>query len=85
VLEAIEIRYKAPTNDAERAALLNSMTAWSGRYTVAKDELTIMVDTSWSEVHQGERQKQTRFFKIEGNKMTWRTPPQAGSRPPGSG
>jgi hypothetical protein len=71
---------KPPTNDAERAALLNSMNAWSGRYTVDHDQLTILVDTSWSEVHQGERQKQVRFFKLEGNKLTWRTPPQIGSR-----
>ena len=71
---------KPPTNDAERAALLNSMNAWSGRYTVDNDQVTIIVDTSWSEVHQGERQKQVRFIKLEGNKLTWRTPPQIGSR-----
>ena len=71
---------KPPTNDAERAALLNSMSAYSGRYTVDNDQVTIIVDTSWSETHQGERQKQVRFIKLEGNKLTWRTPPQIGSR-----
>jgi hypothetical protein len=71
---------KPPTNDAERAALLDSMNAFSGEYAVEKDQLTIIVDTSWAEAHQGERQKQVRFFKIDGNKLTWRTPPQIGSR-----
>jgi hypothetical protein len=69
---------KPPTNDAERAALLTSMISLSGRYTVDKNEVIIMVDTSSSEGYQGERQKQVRFFKLEGNKLTWRTPPQIG-------
>jgi hypothetical protein len=72
---------KPPATDLERAALLNSMTAWSGRYTVvAKDEFHILVDTSWAEAHQGERQKQVRFVTIEGDRMTLRTPPQIGAR-----
>jgi lipocalin-like protein len=69
---------KPPTNDAERAALLTSMNSLSGRYTVEKDQVVIIVDTSSSEGYQGERQKQVRFFKLEGNKLTWRTPPQIG-------
>ena len=70
-----------PTNDAERAALLNSMTAWSGRYDiVAKGEFHVMVDTSWSEAHRGERRKQVRFVTIEGDRMVLRTPPQVGAR-----
>ena len=71
---------KAPSNDAERAALLSSMNVWSGKYTVAKDQITVVVDTSWAEAHQGERQKQVRFFRIDGNRLTWRTPPQIGGR-----
>jgi lipocalin-like protein len=70
---------KPPTNDAERAVLLKSMIAFSGKYNVDKDQLVILVDTSYAEVHQGERQKQVRFIKIEGDKLTSRTPPQAGS------
>ncbi len=71
---------KPATSDAERAALLNSMNAWSGKYAVEKDQLIMMVDASASEGYQGERQKQTRFFKIEGRKLTMRTPPQIGGR-----
>jgi hypothetical protein len=71
---------KPATNDAERAALLNSMNAWSGRYAVEKDQLIMMVDVSASEGYQGDRQKQTRFFKLDGGKMTMRTPPQIGGR-----
>ena len=70
-----------PANDAERAALLNSMTAWSGRYdVVGKDEFHVAVDTSWSETHRGERQNQVRFVRIEGDRMTLLTPPQVGAR-----
>ena len=72
---------KPPSNDAERAALLNSMTAWSGRYTVVdKDQFVAVVDTSWAEAHRAERQRQVRLVKIEGNKMTLRTVPQVGAR-----
>ena len=72
---------KPPTNDADRAALLKSMTAWSGRYTVvARDELHILVDTSWSEGHRGERQTQVRFANINGDRLILRTPPQIGAR-----
>ncbi len=71
---------KAPTNDAERAALLNSMLAYSGRYTVDKDQVIIIMDTSWAEAHQGDRQKQVRSFKLEGSTLTWRTPLQIGAR-----
>ena len=74
------IRPQAPTNDADRVALLGSMNAFSGRYTVDNDQLHITVDTSWAEAHTGERQKQVRFFKLEGDKLTWRTPPQIGAR-----
>ena len=72
---------KPPSNDEDRAALLNSMTAWSGRYTVVgRNEFHIAVDTSWAEAHHGDRQKQVRFVTMEGNRMTLRTPPQVGAR-----
>ena len=68
------------TGDAERTGLLNSMSAFSGKYVVDNDQLVIMVDTSWSEAHQGDRQKQVRLINLDGNKLTLRTPLQVGGR-----
>ena len=76
---------KPPTNDADRVALFNSMNVYSGRYTLEKDQFIIMVDTSFSEVQQGARQKLVRFFKIDGSKLTIRTPLQVGARGSASG
>ncbi len=69
-----------PTTEAERATLLTSMIAYSGKYTVDQDRVIIIVDTSWAEAYQGERQRQVRFFKLEGNRLITRTPFQFGAR-----
>jgi hypothetical protein len=72
---------KPPKSDADRAALLGSMTAWSGKYQiVGHNEFHVLVDTSWSEAHRDGRQKQVRFVSFDGNRMTLRTPPQLGAR-----
>jgi hypothetical protein len=36
--------------------------------------MTIQVDMSWNEIYTGANQNQTRFFNIEGDKLTIRTP-----------
>jgi hypothetical protein len=66
-------RRPATTND-EKAALLDSMLAYSGKYTVEGDRITTRVDMSSNEVYTGPNQNQTRFFKIEGDKLILRTP-----------
>jgi len=64
---------KPATNNDERAALLGSMIAYTGKFIVDGDKMTTDVDTSWNEIYTGNLQKQTRFFKVEGNKLTIHT------------
>jgi hypothetical protein len=66
-------RKPAKTSD-EKAALLDSLLAYSGRYTVDGDKITNHVDISSNEVFSGANRDQTRFFKLEGDKLTIRTP-----------
>ena len=68
---------KPATNNAERAALLRSMVAYTGRFTVEGDKITSPVDISWNEVNTG--RNQTRFFKMEGEKLVIQMP-EAGER-----
>jgi hypothetical protein len=58
----------------EKAALLDSMLAYSGKFTVEGDKINIHIDMSWNEINTGANQDQTRFFRIEDNKLTLRTP-----------
>ena len=61
-------------NFEEKAALLDSMLAYSGKYTIEGNRMTIQVDMSWNEIYSGANQKQTRFFDIEGDILTIRSP-----------
>jgi hypothetical protein len=67
----------------EKAALLDSMLAYSGRYTVEADKITTHVEMSSNEVYTGANQNQTRFFRIEGDKLILRTPEIASAVRPG--
>ena len=58
----------------EKATLLDFILAYSGKYTVEGDKITTHVDMSSNEIYTGANQDQTRFFRIEGNKLTIRTP-----------
>jgi hypothetical protein len=58
----------------EKAALFDSMLAYSGIYTVEGDRITAHVEMSSNEVYTGANQDQTRFFPIEGDRLTLRTP-----------
>ena len=61
-------------NPEEKAALLDSMLAYSGKYTTEGNRMTIRVDMSWNEIYSGANQNQTRFFNIEGDKLIIRSP-----------
>ena len=63
---------KAAGTVEEKAALLDSMIAYTGKFTVEGDKITTRVDTSSNEIYTGTNQ--TRFFRIEGNKLILRTP-----------
>ena len=58
----------------EKAALLDTMLAYSGAYTVEGDKITTRVEMSSNEIYTGANQNQTRFFRIDGDKLTLRTP-----------
>ena len=61
------------TNRDEKA-LLNSLLAYSGKFTIDGDKFTTKVDLSWNEFYTG--QDQVRFFDMEGDKLTIRTAEQ---------
>jgi hypothetical protein len=65
-------RYAAK-NSEEKAALLDSMLAYSGKYTVEGDRITNRVDVSWNEIFTAALQIQTRFFSVEGDQLVLRT------------
>lgn len=71
VLSAAD-RKKATTND-ERAALLNSMLAYTGRYTIDGNKITTDVDTTWNEIFTGHLKKQSRFFQVDGDTLVVKT------------
>ena len=61
-------------NFEEKAALLDSMLAYSGTYTTEGNRMTIRVDMSWNEIYSGSNQDQIRFFNVDGDKLTIRSP-----------
>jgi hypothetical protein len=68
-------------NDADSAALLKTLMAYTGKFTIDGDKFTTKVDISWNELLTG--QDQVRFFKLEGDKLTIRTAEQASAVYPG--
>jgi hypothetical protein len=72
---------KPPTNDADSAALLRTMLAYSGEYTVDAEKFVVSIDVSWNEVLTG--QEQVRYYKLEGNKLFIRTAEQPSGVLPG--
>ncbi len=51
------------------------------RFRVEGDRVTISVDGAWSEVYRAE--EQVRFFAVEGDRLTIRTPEQPSGVAPG--
>ena len=58
----------------EKAALLDTVLAYSGVYAVEGNKITTNIEMSSNEIYTGANQNQTRFFRIEGDKLTLRTP-----------
>jgi hypothetical protein len=73
-------RRPAKTTD-EKAALLDSMIANSGKYRIDGAKITIRADMSSNEI--GANEDQTRFFKVDGDKLALRTPEIASAVLPG--
>jgi hypothetical protein len=70
-----------PTNQAEAAAMLQSMIAYTGRITLEPDKFTTDVEVSWNQIYIGK--PQVRFYVVDGDKLTIRTPEQDAGAVPG--
>jgi hypothetical protein len=62
---------KPAETDAERAQLLRTMAAWTGRYRVEENKLIVTTDSAWNE--EGTGRELPRTFVIEGNRLTLTT------------
>jgi hypothetical protein len=71
-------RYGA--SEKEKAALWDSLTAWSGSYRLEGNKIIVSVDTSWNEVYNGS--KQTRDFQLQGNRLILNSAPRPWGRDP---
>src|SRR5262249_6365324 len=63
---------KSPSNDQDRAALLRSLIAYTGKYSLDGDRWTTRVDAAWHPERRGSAQ--VRSFKVEGDTLTVTTP-----------
>lgn len=59
--------------DAEALGLYRSMLAYAGTYSIQGNEIINHVEISWNPTLTGTDQK--RFFKLEGDRLTFTTPP----------
>ena len=72
---------KPAANDEGSAALLKTLLAYTGKFTIDGDKFTTKVDMSGNELLTG--QDQVRFFKLDGDKLSIRTAEQVSSVYPG--
>jgi hypothetical protein len=63
---------QVPQTDAECAAALRSMYAYSGTYRLEGDRWLTKVDTAWNEAWTGT--DQLRFYRFDGEKLVVTTP-----------
>jgi Lipocalin-like domain len=64
----------SPTNDADRVAMFNEMVAYSGLVRLdGPGRFITTIDLSWNPYPHSE---QLRFYTLEGDHLTIRTPPQ---------
>ncbi len=59
---------KAPSSDQDRAALLRTMFAYSGKYRVEGDKWITTVDVAWNPAWDGT--DQVRSYKLVGQQLT---------------
>ena len=72
---------KPPTNEAESAALLSSMIAYTGRFRLEADKFITQVDGAWNEIYKAN--EQIRYFSLEGDTLSIRTAEMASGVLPG--
>jgi hypothetical protein len=73
---------KAPSSDSDRASLLKSLVAYSGKYRVEGNQWITSVDTAWNPAWNGTEQART--FQIVGNRLTVTSTWQSAVNFPGS-
>jgi Lipocalin-like domain len=72
---------KPARNIREQADLLQSMVAYTGRYTVADNRITTRPDVSWNEIYTGT--EQVRFYTLIGDTLQLTTSEQPSGVLPG--
>ena len=72
---------KPATTVEEQAALLQSMVAYSGQYTVGQDRIVTRPDVSWNEIYTGT--EQVRYYTLSGDTLSIRTAEQPSALLPG--
>jgi hypothetical protein len=65
---------RPPTSESVAAALLSSMTAYTGKFRLEGDKFITQVDGAWNEFYHGS--EQVRYFELTGDKLSIRTPEQ---------
>ena len=71
---------KLGTSQADKAALFDTMTGWSGTYRVEGGKIVIAVDASWTEAWTGK--DQVWDWALSGNRLILTKPPQPYPRDP---
>jgi hypothetical protein len=71
---------KFGTSAADKAALLDTLVAWSGTYRIEGSKILFSVDSSWTEVFTG--RVEVRNFTLSGNRLTLRGEPAPHPRDP---
>jgi hypothetical protein len=67
-------------SDKDKAALWDSLTAYSGSYRLEGNKIVVSVDTSWNEAYNGTQQ--TRDWQIQGNRLILSSGPRPWGRDP---
>lgn len=63
---------KAAKTIQDRAGLLNSLTSYTGMYRIEEDKWITKIDVAWNPEWLGT--EQTRFFKVDGERLQVLTP-----------
>lgn len=71
---------KFGTSAVDKAALLDTLVAWSGTYRIEGSKIIITADASWTEVWNGK--DQVRNWTLSGNRLTLRAEPAPYPRDP---
>jgi hypothetical protein len=71
---------KPGTSVPEKAALLDTLAGWSGRYRIEGNKLIMSIDASWNELWNGK--DQVRSWQLSGNRLTLLSDPIPFARDP---